>query len=75
MKVREVIPLIGPIPMVNRLKLFLEGIDFLADNVTSRVTCLFTTANHNASVNSSCAYPPREIVGHFPALSITGVGH
>ena len=38
MKVREVIPQIGPIPIVIPLKLFLEGIDFLADNVTSRVT-------------------------------------
>ena len=38
MKVREVIPHIGPIPIVIPLKLFLEGIDFLADNVTSRVT-------------------------------------
>ena len=34
MKVREVIPHIGPIPIVIPLKLFLEGIDFLADNVT-----------------------------------------
>ena len=40
MKVREVIPHIGPIPIIIPLKLFLEGIDFLADNVTSRVTCL-----------------------------------
>ena len=40
MKVREVIPHIGPIPIVIPLKLFLEGIDFLADNVTSRVTSL-----------------------------------
>ena len=38
MKVREVIPHIGPIPIVIPLKLFLEGIDFLADNVTSRVS-------------------------------------
>ena len=38
MKEREVIPHIGPIPIVIPLKLFLEGIDFLADNVTSRVT-------------------------------------
>ena len=38
MKVREVIPHIGPIPIVIPLKLFLEGVDFLADNVTSRVT-------------------------------------
>ena len=38
MKVREVIPHMGPIPIVIPLKLFLEGIDFLADNVTSRVT-------------------------------------
>ena len=38
MKVREVIPHIGPIPIVIPLKLFLEGFDFLADNVTSRVT-------------------------------------
>ena len=37
-KVREVIPHIGPIPIVIPLKLFLEGIDFLVDNVTSRVT-------------------------------------
>ena len=28
MKVREVIPLIGPIPIIIPLKLFLEGIDF-----------------------------------------------
>ena len=40
MKVREVIPHIGPIPIVIPLKLFLEGIEFFADNVTSRVTCL-----------------------------------
>ena len=40
MKVREVIPHIGPIPIVIPLKLFLGGIDFLEDNVTSRVTCL-----------------------------------
>ena len=38
MKVREVILHIGPIPIAIPLKLFLEGIDFLADNVTSRVT-------------------------------------
>ena len=40
MKIREVIPHIGPIPIVIPLKLFLGGIDFLADNVTSRVTRL-----------------------------------
>ena len=35
--VREVLPHIGPIPIIIPLKLFLEGIDFLKDNVTSRV--------------------------------------
>ena len=40
MKVREVIAHIGPIPIVIPLKLFLEGIEFFADYVTSRVTCL-----------------------------------
>ena len=35
--VREVIPHIGPIPIIIPLKLFLEGIDFLTDNITSRV--------------------------------------
>ena len=35
--IREVIPHIGPIPIIIPLKLFLEGIDFLTDNVTSRV--------------------------------------
>ena len=35
--VREVIPHIGPIPIIIPLKLFLEGIDFLMDYVTSRV--------------------------------------
>ena len=35
--VREVIPHIGPIPIIIPLKLFLEGIDFLTDNVSSRV--------------------------------------
>ena len=35
--VREVLPHIGPIPIIIPLKLFLEGIDFLTDNVTSRV--------------------------------------
>ena len=34
---REVLPNIGPIPIIIPLKLFLEGIDFLTDNVTSRV--------------------------------------
>ena len=29
----------------------------------------------NASVNSSSAHAPRVIVGHFPTLSIPGVGH
>ena len=35
--VREVIPHIGHIPIIILLKLFLEGIDFLTDYVTSRV--------------------------------------
>ena len=35
--VREVIPHIGPIPITIPLKLFLEGVDFLTDYVTSRV--------------------------------------
>ena len=35
--VREVLPHIGPIPIIIPLTLFLEGIDFLTDNVTSRV--------------------------------------
>ena len=29
----------------------------------------------NASVNSSCAQPPRATAGHLPALSVPGVGH
>ena len=36
--VREVLPHIGPIPIIIPLKLFLEGIDFLTNNVTSRVS-------------------------------------
>ena len=39
--VREVLPHIGPIPIIIPLKLFLEGIDFLTDNVTSRVAWKF----------------------------------
>ena len=35
--VREVLPHIGPVPIIIPLKLFLEGIDFLTDNVTSSV--------------------------------------
>ena len=35
--VREVLPHIGPIPIIIPLKLFLEGIDFLTDNFTSCV--------------------------------------
>ena len=35
--VGEVIPHIGPIPIIIPLKLFLEGIDFITDNITSRV--------------------------------------
>ena len=37
-KVREVIPHTGPIPIVIRLRLFLDDINFPADNVTARVT-------------------------------------
>ena len=33
---REVLPNIGPIPIIIPLKLFLEGIDFLTDNVSWR---------------------------------------
>ena len=40
MKVREVIPHIGPIPIVIPLRLFLD-INFPADNVTARVTWKF----------------------------------
>ena len=29
----------------------------------------------NASVNFSCAQPPRATAGHLPALSVPGVGH
>ena len=36
--VRELIPHIGPVPIVIPLKLLLEDIDFPADNVSSRVT-------------------------------------
>ena len=54
MKVREVIPHIGPIPIVIPLKLFLEGIDFLADNVTSRVTCLSPFLILQRLITQSC---------------------
>ena len=40
-KVREVIPHTGPIPIVIPLKLFLDDINFPADNVTARVTWKF----------------------------------
>ena len=55
MKVREVIPHIGPIPIVIPLKLFLEGIDFLADDVTSRVTRLspFLILQRLITINTS----------------------
>ena len=29
----------------------------------------------NASVNSTCAQPPRATAGHFPTLSVPGVGY
>ena len=41
MKVREVIPHTGPIPIVIPLRLFLNDINFPADNVTARVTWKF----------------------------------
>ena len=41
MKVREVIPHTGPIPIVIPLRLFLDDINFPADNVTARVTWKF----------------------------------
>ena len=41
MKVRELIPHIGPIPIVIPLRLFLDDINFPADNVTARVTWKF----------------------------------
>ena len=41
MKVREVIPHIGPIPIVIPFRLFLDDINFPADNVTARVTWKF----------------------------------
>ena len=41
MKVREAIPHIGPIPIVVPLMLFLDDINFRADNVTARVTWKF----------------------------------
>jgi len=31
--------------------------------------------NVNASVNSTCAQPPRATAGHLPAWSVPGVGH
>ena len=40
-KVREVISHTGPIPIVIPLRLFLDDINFLADNVTARVTWKF----------------------------------
>ena len=39
MKAREVIPHIGPILIVIPLKLFLDDINFPADNVTARALC------------------------------------
>ena len=41
MKLREVIPHIGPIPIVIPLRLFLDDVNFPADNVTARVTWKF----------------------------------
>ena len=41
MKVREVILHTGPIPIVSPLRLFLDSINFPADNVTERVTWKF----------------------------------
>ena len=41
MKVREVIPHIAPIPIVIPLRLFLDDVNFPADNVTARVTWKF----------------------------------
>ena len=41
MKVREVIPHTGPIPIVIPLRLFLDDIKFPADDVTARVTWKF----------------------------------
>ena len=41
MKVRDVIPDIGPIPIVIPLRLFLDDINFPADNVTARVAWKF----------------------------------
>ena len=38
---RELIPHIGPLPMVIPLKLFLERIGFPADNISSRVAWKF----------------------------------
>ena len=40
-KVREVIPHTGPIPIVIPLRLFLDDINFPVDNVTARVTWKF----------------------------------
>ena len=40
-KVREVIPHTGPIPIVIPLRLFLDDINFPADNGTARVTWKF----------------------------------
>ena len=57
MKVREVIPHIGPIPIVNPLKLFLESIEFFADyecylaRYVSFIFNNFTTANHNHTLS------------------------
>ena len=41
MKVREVIPHIAPIPILIPLRLFLDDVNFPADNVTARVTWKF----------------------------------
>ena len=40
-KVREVIPHTGPIPIIIPLRLFLDDINFPVDNVTARVTWKF----------------------------------
>ena len=54
MKVRDVIPHTGPIPIVIPLRLFLDDINFSADDVTARVTWKF---RGGGKCSKFCAIP------------------
>ena len=61
-KVREVIPRIGPIPIVILLRLFLDDNNFPADNVTARATWKF----HGGEKVQQILY---DVIFRFPKLS------